>query len=46
MTCTVLPWIPVFTRRETVSILFDSLQFLMDEGLKIYAYVILKIICI
>ena len=42
MTCTVLHWIPVFTRRETVGILFDSLQFLMDEGLKIYAYVILE----
>ena len=42
MTCTVLHWIPVFTRRETVAILFDSLQFLMDEGLKIYAYVILE----
>ena len=42
MTCTVLHWIPVFTRRETVAILFDSLQFLMNEGLTIYAYVILE----
>ncbi|NJN93101.1 MAG: hypothetical protein HC875_02910 [Anaerolineales bacterium] len=42
MTCTVLHWIPVFTRRETVAILFNSFQFLMDEGLKIYAYVILR----
>jgi putative transposase len=42
MTCTVLHWIPVFTRRETVAIVFDSLQFLMNEGLTLYAYVILE----
>ncbi len=42
MTCTVLHWIPVFTRRETVAILFDLLQFLMDEGLRVNAYVILE----
>ena len=42
MTCTVLHWIPVFTRRETVSILLDSLRFLKDEGLKLHSYVILE----
>ena len=42
MTCTVLHWIPVFTRPETVTILLDSLQFLSQDGMKIYAYVILE----
>ena len=42
MTCTVLHWIPVFTRPETVEILLDSLRFLMKEDLKVYAYVILE----
>ena len=42
VTCTVLHWIPVFTRPETVDILFDSLRFLMRDGLRIYAYVILE----
>ncbi len=42
MTCTVLHWIPVFTRRETVNILLDSLSYLIQNGLKLYAYVILE----
>jgi putative transposase len=42
VTFTVLHWIPVFTRPETVEILFDSLRHLMSEGLKVYAYVILE----
>ncbi len=42
VTCTVLHWIPVFTRPDTVGILFESLRFLQAEGLKIYAYVILE----
>lgn len=42
VTCTVLHWIPVFTRPETVEILFDSLRFLQTQSLKIYAYVILE----
>jgi len=42
VTCTVLHWIPVFTRPETVNILFSSLNFLQTEGLKIYAYVVLE----
>jgi len=42
MTCTVLHWIPVFTRPETVNILLDSLSFLSQEGLKVYAYVVLE----
>lgn len=42
MTCTVLHWIPVFTRPETVVILLNALQFLLQDGMKIYAYVILE----
>ena len=42
MTCTVLHWIPVFTRPETVEILLDSLRYLMKDGLKLYAYIILE----
>ncbi len=42
VTLTVLHWIPVFTRPATVSILLDSLNHLTDEGLKIYAFVILE----
>jgi len=42
ITCTVLHWIPVFTRPETVEIILDSLRFLKQDGLKIYAYVILE----
>ena len=42
MTCTMLHWIPVFTRRETVLILLDSLAYLIRDGLKLYAYVILE----
>ncbi len=42
MTCTVLHWIPVFTRPQTVQILLDSLKFLINDGLNLYAYVILE----
>jgi len=42
VTCTVLHWIPVFTRPATVGILLDSLRFLIADGLKLYAYVILE----
>ena len=42
VTLTVLHWIPVFTRPATVSILLDSLKYLTDDGLKLYAYVILE----
>ena len=41
MTCTVLHWIPVFTRRETVGIVLDGLAFLAGEGLEVHAYVVL-----
>ncbi len=42
ITCTVLHWIPVFTRPETVEILLDSLRYLQRGGLNVYAYVILE----
>ncbi len=42
ITCTVLHWIPVFTRPETVKIVLDSFRYLQNEGLKLHAYVILE----
>ena len=43
LTCTVIGWLPVFTRPETVQIIYDSWKFLQDEGrLLIYGYVILE----
>ena len=42
MTCTVLHWIPVFTRPETVGVLLDSLSYAINNGLKVYACVILE----
>ncbi|MEW8396300.1 MAG: transposase, partial [Candidatus Thiodiazotropha sp.] len=42
VTCTVLHWIPIFTRPATVEIVLESLRFLQSEGLKIYAYVVLE----
>ena len=45
VTLTVSHWIPVFTRPETVEILFDSLHFLAKDGLKVYAWVVLENHC-
>ena len=43
MTCTILHWIPIFTRKESVAIVLDCLEFLKEkENLKVYAYVILE----
>jgi REP element-mobilizing transposase RayT len=43
VTCTVVGWLPVFTRPEAVEILFDSLRFLQRErGLQLFAYVIME----
>jgi REP element-mobilizing transposase RayT len=43
LTCTVVGWLPVFTRPDTVQILYDSWQFLRDQGrLVLYGYVILE----
>jgi len=47
VTCTVLNWLPVFTREESVMVLIESLKHLQKaENLKLYAYVILENICI
>jgi hypothetical protein len=35
VTLTVLHWIPVFTRPDTVNILLDSLRFLSKKGLHV-----------
>jgi REP element-mobilizing transposase RayT len=43
VTCTVLHWLPLFTRQESVSIILDSLKFLQEkDALKLYAYVVLE----
>jgi putative transposase len=43
ITCTVLNWIPIFTRKESVDILLKSFQYLQQEdNFKLYAYVILE----
>ncbi|MDI3323291.1 transposase [Pontibacterium granulatum] len=42
MTLTVLHWIPVFTRPETVNILLESLEYLSKQRLRIYAFVVLE----
>jgi putative transposase len=42
-TCTVVEWLPVFTRPESVQILLDSWSFLQREGrLTLFAYVVLE----
>ncbi len=42
-TCTILHWLPIFTRQESVNIILDSLRYLQKEdNLKLYAYVILE----
>ena len=43
MTCTIVGWLPVFTRPETVEIVFDSWRFLQREReFKLFGYVILE----
>src|SRR5205823_12883558 len=43
LTCTIVGWLPVFTRPETVQIIYDSWRFLQDNGrLTVYGYVILE----
>lgn len=43
ITCTILHWIPVFTRPETVEIVINSLKYLQKEALlKVNAFVILE----
>jgi REP element-mobilizing transposase RayT len=43
MTCTVLHWIALFTRKDSVGILFESFRYLQqNDDFKLYAYVILE----
>lgn len=43
VTCTVMEWLPVFTRPETVQIVLDSWRFQRKHaGLRLYGYVILE----
>jgi hypothetical protein len=43
LTCTVVGWLPVFTRPETVEIVLNSWRFLQaQQRLVIYGYVILE----
>ncbi|MEA3433978.1 MAG: transposase [Campylobacterota bacterium] len=43
VTCTILHWLPLFTRQESVQIIIDCLKFLQEKDhLKLYAYVILE----
>ena len=42
ITCTVVKWLPIFTRKPYLDIPLDSLQFCRQHKcLKLYAYVIL-----
>jgi REP element-mobilizing transposase RayT len=43
LTCTVLNWMPLFTRPQTVNIVIDALKYRQENhGWKIYGYVILE----
>lgn len=43
LTCTVVGWLPVFTRPECVEIVLDSWRFLQRTGrMKLYGYVVLE----
>ena len=43
LTCTVVEWLPVFTRPDAVQILLDSWSWLRaNQGLRLYGYVVLE----
>ncbi len=43
MTCTVVGWLPLFTRRESVDEVLNSWRYLQaDAGLKLFGYVVLE----
>ena len=43
LTCTVINWLPLFTRPDTAQIILDSLIYLQENrGLRLYAYVLLE----
>ena len=43
VTCTVLHWLPLFTRQESVDIVLQCLRYLQqNDDFKLYAYVVLE----
>jgi REP element-mobilizing transposase RayT len=43
LTCTVVEWLPIFTRPETVQVVFDSWSYLQKHAeLRIYGFVVLE----
>lgn len=43
LTCTVMEWLPVFSRPEAVAILLDSWRHMREhEGLQLYGYVVME----
>lgn len=43
LTCTIIGWLPLFSRREAAEQVLDSLRFLQDNGrLAVYGYVLLE----
>jgi REP element-mobilizing transposase RayT len=43
LTCTVVAWLPVFTRPETAEIVLDSWRYLQEQrGFELFGYVILE----
>jgi REP element-mobilizing transposase RayT len=43
LTCTIVGWLPVFTRPEAANIVFESWRYLQEhEGFKLFGYVILE----
>lgn len=42
LTCTIIEWLPVFTRKPYLEIIIDSLKYCQEKkGLKIFAFVVL-----
>ena len=43
LTCTVLHWLPLFTNRDSVQIILDSLTYLQkSDNMTLFSYVILE----
>ncbi len=43
LTCTVVAWLPIFTRPQTTDIVLESLRYLQQHrGLALYGYVVLE----
>ncbi len=43
LTCTVVEWLPIFTRPETAQVVFDSWSYLQEHAaLRIYGFVVLE----